>query len=113
MNGINFKFEGNQKAWLGFYGRFISRYTGNGDPRMSINQYKPITLALESFVDGELSTMTVENWNQAEQAKPEKINFLRSMLMDCVTNNEIKLSKDVMLAILPEQYKAFVSKIFE
>lgn len=113
MKGINFKYEENQKAWEGFYDRFISRYTGKGDPRTSINQYKPVALVLEELVNNNFSTMTVDNWKQAEQAKPDKINFLRSMLMDCAVNNEIRLNKEVMLAVLPEQYKAFVAKLFE
>ena len=108
---INFQFEGNQKAWDGFYSRFMTNYNGKGDARMSVNQYKPVMLELERLA-GEFSTMTVENWDELQTTKPDRVNHARSVLMDCQTAGEVSLKRDTVVAILPDQYRAFVASIF-
>ena len=109
--GINFQFESNQKAWSGFYSRFMGSYNGKGDARMSVNQYKPVMLEIERIV-GEFSTMTVENWQEIQITKPDRVNHARSVLMDCQTAGEVSLKRDTMVAILPDQYREFVASIF-
>lgn len=107
----NFKYEGNQKAWDVF---FNVKTVDEGKPRTSINQYKPVLLALESELDQSFDNMSVDGIKAFMEAREGKNqNHLNGFMVFCVTNKLIAARKDLILYLIPKDYGVMIRMLFQ
>lgn len=85
--------------------------------KTSYNQYKPVLLALDEYLDGSsFETVTADTLNQFFIDNPDKKdreNHLRGIFISVITRGDLNVSKDVLLWLIPEDYKKIVEMIME
>lgn len=104
-----FNIEENQTVW----NNYLELKLSEGRPQTSINQYKPVLMALEKEFNKSFSDVTVseiESFLEARQGK--NANHLNGFYVTCIGNGWISVENDMILHLLPVEYKQMVSKLF-
>lgn len=84
--------------------------------RMCLQQYKPVVLEFEEFVNKSFDEITADDIDKFSNitSKKNKLNHLNSFLLSGVKNGLIKnTDKDFLISLLPEIYKEIGRKIAE
>lgn len=106
----NFKFEENQKAWDTYFNTKMEE----GTPRTSINQYKPVLLALETKLDKTFNDMSVAEIKLfMEEREGKNQNHLNGFMTFCISNKLIDARKDLILYLIPKDYAIMLGMLFQ
>lgn len=82
--------------------------------RMCLQQYKPVVLEFEEFVDKSFDEITAEDIDNFSNvtSKKNKLNHLNAFLLSGVKNGTINnTDKDFLISLLPEIYREIGRKI--
>ena len=77
---------------------------------INIAQYKECAIVLNSLVN-DFNHLTGKMIIKSKNLKPQKLNHINGFLLDCYNNDYIKLNKDVIIELLPEEYKKAIVKL--
>jgi len=82
--------------------------TPSGKASQNVNAHKPVILELERMIKHTFDTMTVEDIEATIKSKPANKAQLNAFLIHAVGNGLIKVSNDVIVKLIPSEYKDLV-----
>lgn len=84
------------------------KMTPSGKAQQNVNAHKPVVLELERMIKYTFETMTVEDIEATIKSKPANKAQLNAFLLFVVGNGLIKVSNDVIIKLVPSEYKDLV-----
>jgi hypothetical protein len=101
----NFKIESNQQLW----NTYEKVQNAKGTPKGSILQYKPAFLALERTTGKSLKDVTakeLDNFIKSDIIR--NTSHIRGLYLFVINNYIFPINKDVLVYLIPVEYKALV-----
>lgn len=110
--------EDNQPVWDNFakirLAEIIDRQKERGEVNeksaaINLAQYKEAAILLDGICP-DFSKLTVKNIDKAKAEKPQKANHINGLLITAYNADWINLSADVVISLIPSEYRLAVSK---
>lgn len=80
------------------------------DAKLSINNYKSHLRNLENEIENDFEKITVE---QIQNINTKSKSFVNGFYIDCIANRKIKPNADVILYLIPIEYRQLVQVILD
>lgn len=117
----NFLLNENQKVWDSYYNSILESWKeenreldnekfveGFNKKKISVLQYKPITVEFESYINKSFNNITVADIEDfaRDTTKKSKLSHLNAFLLAGVTSGNIECNDTkVLICLLPEAYR--------
>lgn len=106
----NFKIAENHKLW----DMYVEQKLEEGRPQTSINQYKPVLLALEAKINKKFNEITSEEIIEfLEERGMKNENHLRGFYVTVITNEWIGVSKELAVYLIPLEYRKIIQLLLK
>lgn len=98
--------KNNNDLWEWYYQYRLSLNA----PKTSLNSYKTHLKKLEQEIQKDFENITIDEIQNVNQKSK---SFIAGFYIDCISNRKMKPCTDVILSLIPQEYKNLVQVILD